>query len=141
MSRRWWLVGLLGLVCPGASQDGQAWQRPAVKVNTRFEFRVNVKVGPEFARPTAPWYAYFPADAHRMPPMQASPFPPWPAQFPPQGPPADFPKQGQTGSRNTNRPSGPMLTQYWPTYYSNGGNLQPVGYVPTRAPSYWYQGR
>jgi hypothetical protein len=69
--------------------------------------------------------------------MQASPYPPWPGQFPPAMPPADFPKVAPKQGFN---PAGrsPMITQHWPTY---GSSLQPVGFVPAQAPSYWYQTR
>ena len=130
VSRRMWL-GLLGLAWLGAISQGQAWERPPVKVDTKFDFRVEVKVGPQFQRPTAPWYAYFPADAPTMPSMQTSPYPPWPMPFPPPG-----------AQKSANPvPSGPTLARQWPNYYSYGPNVQPVGYVPAQAPSYWYQGR
>ncbi len=136
ISRRWWL-GILGLIWLGATSPAQAWERPPVKLDTKFEFRVEVKVGPQYQRPTAPWYAYFPADARTIQPMQTSPYPPWPMPFPPQGPPP----ASQKSSSSAPLPSGPMLTQHWPNYYTYGSNVQPVGYVPAQAPSYWYQGR
>ena len=141
LSRRWWLFGLLGLVCFVSTGETQAWERPPLKVNTVFQFKVEVKVGPEVKPPTAPWYAYFPADQRLMPSMQATPYPSWPVQFPPQGPPPIPLKDAPKSTGNANVPSGPMLTQYWPNYYAYGSNLQPVGYVPAQAPSYWYQNR
>ena len=140
LSRSWWLLfGLLGLVCLFSIGETQAWERPPLKVNTVFQFKVEVKVGPEIKPPTAPWYSYFPADQRLMPSMQATPYPPWPVQFPPQGPPPMPLKD--TPKLSGNVPAGPMQTQYWPTYYAYGSNLQPVGFVPAQAPSYWYQNR
>ena len=140
ISRHWWF-GLLGLVWLGAAGEGQAWERPPVKVNTKFEFRIDVKVGPQIQPPTAPWYSYFPADPRLMPSMQATPYPTWPMQFPPQGPPANPMRDAPMRSDAATVPSGPMLTQHWPNYYPYGSSLQPVGYVPAQTPSYWYQGR
>lgn len=129
-----------GLVCWVGLGEGQAWERPPVKVNTQFQFRVEVKVGPEVGRPTAPWYAYFPADPRLLPSPQLSPYPPWPAPFPPPGPPFDASKEAQKSTRDTNVTPGPMLTQHQPAY-AYGSTFQPVGFVPTQAPSYWYQNR
>ncbi|MBM3996460.1 MAG: hypothetical protein FJ303_20250 [Planctomycetes bacterium] len=135
ISRQWWL-GLLGLVWFALSGDALAWDRPPVKVNTQFQFRVEVKVGPYSDRPTAPWYAYFPADARMLTTTVTNPYPTWPMHYPPQGPSTDVRKM----SGSAPIPQGPMLTQHWPGYYAPG-SLQPVGFVPTQAPSYWYQGR
>ena len=136
ISRQWWL-GLLGLAWFALTGEGQAWDRPPLKVNTQFQFHVEVKVGPYAQRPTAPWYSYFPCDARTAPLVPNSPYPPFPMQFPPQGqPPA-----AQKTSQSAPLPQGPMLTQYWPNYYAYGSNLQPVGFVPAQMPSYWYQGR
>lgn len=132
------LAGLLGLATFG---EAQAWERPPVKVNTAFQFRVEVKVGPEVGRPTAPWYAYFPADSRLIPSPQLSPYPPWPAQFPPASPPSDAQKDAQKNTRDSNVTPRPLLTQQWPNAYAYGSNLQPVGYVPMQAPTYWYQSR
>ena len=101
-SRRCWLFGLLGLVCVGSIGEIQAWERPPLKVNTVFQFKVEVKVGPEIKPPTAPWYAYFPADQRLMPSMQATPYPPWPSPLPPPVPLKDGPKT------TANVSSGPM---------------------------------
>ncbi len=141
ISRRWWL-GLLGLVWLGIAGPSHAQMppRPPLKVNTKLEFKVEVRVAPDVGRPTAPWYAYFPADPRLMPSMQTTPYPPWPMQFPPQGPPSDFPKAAPKKSGASASP-GPMLTQYWPNYHAYGSSLQPVGFVPAQAPSYWYRGR
>ena len=134
--------GLLGLAWFIVAGEGQAWERPPVKVNTQFQFRVEVKVGPQFQQPTAPWYAYFPADPRLMPTPQMSPFPPFPAQFPPpMMPPAIGFREAQRQSDSATAPQGPMLSQYWPNQTTYGSNVQPVGYVPAQAPSYWYQGR
>jgi hypothetical protein len=127
ISRRWW-PGVLGLAWLAAAGVGQAWERP--RVNTEFKFRFEVTVGPEQARPTAPWYTYFPADPRLMPSPPMSPYPSWPRQFPPAAPPVDMRQQ----SLGTTAPTGPMLTQYQTVPYSY---VQPVSY----APSYWYQGR
>lgn len=132
------LSGLAWLVGIGA---GQAWERPPVKVNTVFQFRVEVKVGPEVGRPTAPWYTYFPADPRLLPSPQLSPYPPWPAQFPPAGPPSDASQNALKQMRNLNVTPGPMLTQQWSNPLAYGSNLQPVGYAPVQAPSYWYHNR
>jgi hypothetical protein len=134
MSRLGWL-GLLGLGWLSLSSEAEAWERPPVKVDTVFQFRFDVHVGPQVGRPTAPWYTYFPADPRLMPSPQLSPYPPWPAQFPPAGPPSDAQRQ----TRDSNVP-GPMLTQ-WPNPVAYGSSLQPVGYVPLSAPSYWYPNR
>lgn len=123
-SRSWLLV--LGLTWLAATSQADAWQRPPVKVITKFDFQVEVKVGPQFARPTAPWYAYFPADAPTMPLMQTTPYPTWPQTFPPAAP-----------QKSAAPATGPNLARQWPNYY--GANVQPVGYL--QAPSYWYQGR
>lgn len=136
-SRLWWL-GMLGLFCFGVAA-AQAWERPPLRVHTQFHFQVEVKSGPTWQRPTAPWYAYFPTDARMTPSLQTSPYPPWPAQFPPPGPPPTSKDvQKQSGSASV---QGPMLVQHWPNYYANGFAVQPVGFVPAQAPSYWYQGR
>jgi hypothetical protein len=108
-----------------------------MQLNTVFRFDVEVKVGPDGRRPTAPWYSYFPADARMVPPPQLSPFPPFPNTFPPQA----FPPTPQKSLRISNMPAGPMTTQLWPSQYGYGANVQPVGYVPTQAPSYWYGNR
>jgi hypothetical protein len=135
ISRRGWL-GLLGLVWLGMIGQGQAWERPPLKIHTQFQFKVEVTTQPQGPRPTAPWYAYFPADPRLVPRPQTTPYPPWPMQFPPPGPPSDLQKRSQ------NAPvPGPMLTQHWPNYYAYTSNVQPVGYTPAQAPSYWYQGR
>src|SRR5476649_835591 len=111
ISRLSWF-GLLGVVWLGAIGEGQAWERPPIKVNTKFEFRVDVKVGPVIQPPTAPWYSYFPADPRLMTSMQATPFPPWPMPYPPSNPMKDAPKRSDASGL----PSGPMLTQQWPNY-------------------------
>ena len=46
ISRRFWLA-LLGLVWLGLAGEGQAWERPPVKVKTVFQFDIEVKVGPD----------------------------------------------------------------------------------------------
>ena len=138
MTRLGWL-GLLGLCWLSIASVGQAWERPPVKVDTVFQFRVDVTMGPQIGRPTAPWYTYFPADPRLMPSPQLSPYPPWPTQYPPPGPPFDASKDAQRQTRDSNVP-GPMHT-YWPNSVAYGSNLQPVGYVPMTAPSYWYQNR
>ena len=138
-SLRW--LGLFGMAWLVAIGAGQAWERPPVKVNTVFQFRVEVKVGPEIGRPTAPWYTYFPADPRLVPSPQVSPYPPWPAQFPPAGPPSDASKDAQKQTRGPSNTPGPMLTQHWSSHYAYGSNLQPVGYTPMHAPSYWYPNR
>ena len=140
MTHPWW-IGLLGLVWFGLSGEGQAWENPMVRVsNLKLNFQVELKVAPPNGRPTAPWYTYFPNDPRMLPSPQASPFPPWPGTFPPPGlPPVPMkvaPKQAQA-----NVPSGPMLTQAWSNQPNYGLSLQPVGYVPAQAPSYWYSNR
>jgi hypothetical protein len=123
ISSRWW-YGLLGLAWFGINTEVQAWDNPLVKVsNVRFNIHVEMSTTPTAPRPIAPWYAYFPADPRMLPSPQASPYPPWPMQFPPSGPPADAFKDAQK------RPGAAM------------SSLQSVGYVPAQAPSYWYQGR
>jgi hypothetical protein len=139
ISRRWWF-GILGLAWLASTGVGQAWEHP--HVNTEFKFRFEVTVGPEQVRPTAPWYTYFPADPRLMPAPSLTPYPSWPRQFPPLGPPADKLKAAQNAPRDSNNPpSGPMLTQYRTIPYAYGSSIQPVSYVPAQAPSYWYQGR
>ncbi len=140
LPRLGWL-GLFGLVWMVMNGAGQAWERPPVKVNTAFQFRVEVKVGPEVGRPTAPWYAYFPADPRLLPSPQLSPYPPWPAQFPPASPPSDAQKDAPKNTRDSNVTPGPLLAQQWSNHFAYGSNLQPVGYIPRTAPSYWYQNR
>lgn len=137
IARRWW-VALVGLAWVGVAGDGQTWDVPQVKVDSAFEFRFDVKVGPPIQRPTAPWYAYFPADPNMNPSPQATPYPPWPTQFPPPGPSSDALKKFSVQPRVM---SGPMQTSYWPTQYTYGSNVQPVGYVPMQTPSYWYRQR
>jgi hypothetical protein len=130
-SRQWW-IGLLGLIWLGMTNEGQAQVKNCkVKVN----FNIEVNTTPTGPRPTAPWYAYFPADPRIMPSPQLSPFPPFPMPFPP--PPQVAPKKAESATA----PTGPALTQYWPTYQNYSPGLQAVGYVPYQAPSYWYQGR
>lgn len=135
-SPRWWLA-LLGLIAFASIGESQTPGRPNVKVDTVFKFQVNVKVGPEIQRPTAPWYAYFPADPRMMAGAQASPYPTWPQQFPPAMPPADAQKDPL---KKLSYDPGSMPVAYWPTYLTSG-YAQPVGHVPMQAPSYWYQGR
>jgi hypothetical protein len=136
ISRHGWFA-LLGLAWLGSAGQGQAWERPPMKVNTVFQFDIEVRVGPDGSRPTAPWYTYFPADARMVPPPQMSPFPPFPNTFPPQA----FPPAPQKQLRISNMPAAPMTTQLWPSQYGYGGSVQPVGYVPAQAPSYWYGNR
>jgi hypothetical protein len=132
ISRQWWL-GLLGLMWLGMTGEGQA----QVRISTwRVNFNIEVTSTPTAPRPGAPWYAYFPADPRIMPSPHVSPYPPWPMPF--QGPPPrELPKQ----SNSATVPTGPMLTQHWPSHRAFGSDLQAVGYVPAQAPSYWYQGR
>src|ERR1019366_5645599 len=125
---------VLGLIWVGVTGEGQAWERPPVKVITEFRFDIEVKVGPDGSRPTMPWYAYFPADPRIMPSPQASPFPPFPVAFPPQA----YPQAALKQMLRANVPQGSMQTQYWPSQYVNPSNVQPVGYAPAQAPSYWY---
>lgn len=136
-TRQWWL-GLIGLVWI-ATGNGHAWERPPVKLNTKIEFHFDVKVGPDFRRPTAPWYAYFPVDPRMSPSPQTSPYPPWPVPFPPPGPPPTAAKEAQHLNANMAVPRDPMTSQLWPSQSSPGTNLQPVGFVPAQVPSYWYQ--
>jgi hypothetical protein len=123
--------------------DAQSFlERPPVKVNTVFHFRVEVKVGPDIKRPTAPWYAYFPADPRMSPSLQSSPYPPWPQQFPPPRPPSDAKDVPQLQKQSAqNVPSRPMLTTHWPSSQTLGSPFQPVGYVPSQVPAYWHQTR
>jgi hypothetical protein len=120
-----------------------AWERPPLKLNTKIEFRVEVKSAPQCPPPTAPWYAYFPADARLLPPMNVTPYPTWPMPFPPAPRPMPMPLPNGNGPKTMipPMPSGPMTTQQWPGYYVSAASVQPVGYVPAQAPSYWYQGR
>ena len=142
ITRHWWL-GLLGLVWLGTAGEGRAWwDYPPVKIDTVFQFHFNVKVGPEIQRPTAPWYAYFPADPNMLASPQITPYPTWPMQFPPPGPPAD--PRGDVlrkTSAQTYAPNGAMPAAYWPNYHAYGSNVRPVSYAPMQAPSYWYQPR
>jgi hypothetical protein len=137
LTRRWWL-GLLGFVWIGMSGQAhaQGWQNPPIKVDTVFQFKIDVKFGPEVKRPTSPWYAYFPADPRMTHVMQTSPYPTWPMQFPPTAPPADA---GRDPLKKLSAEA-PMMPQ-WPTYQASAPSVQPIGYVPNQAPSYWYQGR
>ena len=139
--RKVW-IGLLGLACFGMTAEARAWDHPLVRVsNVRFNIHVEMSTTPTAPPPIAPWYAYFPADARMLPPPQASPYPPWPMQFPPQIPTPDPSKDAPRRSDASSVPPAPILTQHWPGYAGHGFNLQPVGYVPAMAPSYWYQGR
>ena len=133
ISRRGLLV-LVALAWFSTSGSVQA-DPPAMKIsNVRINFHVEMSTLPTVPPPTAPWYAYFPADPRRLPAPNATPYPSWPMQFPPAVGP-------QMKSNSANVAPGPMLTQYWPSYYQSGSNLQPVGYTPPQAPSYWYRGR
>src|SRR5438552_18891360 len=129
-SRRIWL-GVLGLLSFGVIMPGAAWGDPPGLRNTRVHvnFHVQMSTLPRVPPPTAPWYAYFPADPRILPSPQVSPYPSWPMQFPPVAPPPT--KMGATPG------VGPMLTRNWSAY----DGVQAVGYVPAQAPSYWYQGR
>jgi hypothetical protein len=138
ISRLGW-IGALGLGWLCASGVAEAWGYPPVKVDTVIRFQFDIKVTPAYGLPTAPWYTYFPADPRLLASPQLSPYPPWPAQFPPAGPPSDALKGAQP-MRGPNVPYGPMQTQ-WSTPFAYGSNLQPVGYLPVSAPSYWYQNR
>jgi hypothetical protein len=128
ISRRWWL-GILGVTVLGAMAPANAWGDGPNLRNTRVRVNFNVEMStlPSMPPPTAPWYAYFPADPRIMPSPQLSPYPPWPQQFPPPGlvpmpPPTPV--------------SRPMVAQHWAAQ-----GVQPVGFYPTQAPSYWYQNR
>ena len=129
ISRRWWL-GILGLVSLGLMTPRDAWGDPPNFRNTRVRVNFNVEMStlPSVPPPSAPWYAYFPADPRIMPSPQLSPYPSWPMQFPPVAPPM---KMG------TGPVAGPMVTRNGYAY----DGVQAVGYVPAQAPSYWYQGR
>ena len=127
-------VGLPALLWWMSPTAAEAWERPPLKINTKWEFQVEVKVGPDFRRPTAPWYAYFPADPRMLPSPQASPYPSWPMQFPPRGVPA-APSQAQSPAL----PRDTQTAQVGSNQNANGMNVQPVGFVPARAPSYWYR--
>lgn len=137
----YWL-GLLGLACFGSLAHAQTTTTPLppVKINTVFQFRVEFKVGPDIKRPTAPWYAYFPSDPRMTPSLQTTPYPTWPQQFPPQRPPLDSPDPLRKVSAQ-NVANTPTALTYWPTSFTRGSVLEPAGYVPTSAPSYWYQTR
>lgn len=132
-----WRFVILGLAWLAGIGSAGAWEHP--RVNTEFNFRFEVTVGPVQLRPTAPWYTYFPADPRLMPSAQLTPYPSWPRQFPPPGPPAD--KDAQKQSRESSVPTGPQLTHYRTIPNAYAAGLQPVSYVPAQAPSYWYQGR
>jgi hypothetical protein len=137
-SRRCW-PGLAGLVWLVMFAQGQAWERPPIKFKTEFKFHVEMKVGPEIKKPTAPWYAYFPADPRLISSPQTSPYPPWPQQFPPTSPPTDAKDLKRLSAEYASAPM-PMMTP-WASPYAYGSALQPVGYVPVHAPNYWYQNR
>ena len=133
---RW--LGLAGLVWLVMFAEGQAWERPPIRFKTEFKFHVEMKVGPEIKKPTAPWYAYFPADPRMIPSPQTSPYPPWPQQFPPTGPSTDSKDLKRLSAENVASGPMPMMTP-WPGAYAYGSTLQPVGHMP--APTYWYQNR
>jgi hypothetical protein len=132
-------LGLLGLVWMVATHAGQAWERPPVKINTKIEFQFDVKVGPDFRRPTAPWYAYFPVDPRMLPSAQTTPYPPWPTPFPPPASPPAAAREAPRQVQGMGTASDAPLSQVWYHQNVSGMNLQPVGYLPTQAPSYWYR--
>jgi hypothetical protein len=134
-----WRIGFLGLVCIVMTAKGQAWERPPVKIDTHWEFSVNVKYGPDTRRPVAPWYAYFPVDPRMTPSAQTTPYPPWPATFPPQASPPIVPKEAPRQAFDGNAPRDTQASYVWPNQTAYGMNVQPVGYVPAQAPSYWYR--
>jgi hypothetical protein len=126
--RHAWLP-ILGLIWFGSTAPLQA-QHPTRIRDLRVSFNIEVSSLPTTPQPTAPWYAYFPADPRLMPGPQVTPFPPFPMPFPPK----DAPKPAGAAPA----PRGPNLTQYWPNYYPYASpSVQTVSYVP----SYWYQAR
>jgi hypothetical protein len=110
-----------------------------VKIDTKIEFHFDVKVGPDSRRPTAPWYAYFPVDPRMLPSPQATPYPPWPAQFPPRATPSTVPPQPQRQALDMNAARTASLL--WYNQGAPGTNVQPVSYSPVEVPSYWYHNR
>jgi hypothetical protein len=126
--------GLFGLLSFAATAQAQAPAFWNVKIN----FSVEVKNPPPAVRPGAPWYMYFPVDPHLMKSPQVTPYPPFPGQFPPAPPSFD----GQTNApKQAYAPPGPMVTQFGAPAMNRAPTLQPVGFLPSQAPSYWYGSR
>src|SRR4051794_14323642 len=139
-----WRLGLLGLAWCLAAGSSPAWERPPIKIDTRIEFQFDVRLGPDFRRPTAPWYAYFPCDPRTLPSPQLSPYPSWPGPLPPPGAPGApgmLPPIPNHVQRPLPAPNPLRQTQAaaWPLSSGYAAPVQPVGYVPAQAPSYWYR--
>jgi hypothetical protein len=91
---------------------------PPIKVNVIFRVDVRSVAQP---KPSAPWWAYFPQDPHRMVPGVPA-FPHWPAQVPAQ----------PTAAPRTSDVAPNMVYDYAPSA------VLPVGYDRGAPPSYWY---
>jgi len=112
----------LGVMLAPLAAPAHAWDLiPSLKLNVTFRVDVHSTAHPH---PTAPWWAYFPQGAHEQAPASGPIFPHWPAQFPPAAHPVSMPHAPPAGP---NVVFGPATTF-----------LQPVGYYPAQAPSYWY---
>ena len=129
--------GLLGMFAFAATAQAQAPTFWNVKVN----FSVEVKTPPPALQPGAPWYMYFPVDPHMLPSPQVTPYPSFPGQFPPASPSFDTQINATKQARDMSAPPGPMLTQFGSRPLDYRPTLQPVGFVPSGAPSYWYGSR
>jgi hypothetical protein len=121
------LIGLLvGLALLGPTQARADGWGPFCLPPYRIEAGINAyfRVVPLEPNNLAPWYTYWPYEAHLMTATPTSQYPYWPAQpYVPDGGPA-----------------GPTMQMPTPSPTSGLGN-PPTGYQPAgfvQAPSYWY---
>ncbi len=135
--RRTW-PGLLTLAWLSVTSTAHAWgDGPSgpipVATNIQFNWQFDMRCGPAaFARPTGPWYSYFPMDPNLIAQPRRAAFPSWPSQFPPAAaplaPPAPAPAQ----------PTGPMGYYAPPSQpFAHGYGVYPVNYYYA-SPGAWY---
>ncbi len=117
--RRSWLVALGLTMFPLAASAHPGDIIPPLKVDFSIRFNVYSPVCPQ---PTAPWWAYFPADAQQMAQHSGPVFPNWP-QTPPNAQPTAAPRLPAAA---------PNIV-----FGSMPSAVQPVGYAPP-PPAYWY---
>ncbi len=104
---------------------------PPFKVHFSVRFNISSTAHPQ---PTAPWWAYFPQDAHTMAAASGTVYPHWPTNYPPAAQPTSTPRPPAAGPNA----AGPNMVHsfgstpvYHPASYSRDVSTHGV-------PSYWY---